>query len=59
MLHHDRFVAKVDATADHAAGVLRVAAVHEDERFTRALRDAVDGALTELAERLGLEVERS
>jgi uncharacterized protein YcaQ len=58
VLHHDRLIAKVDATAEHAEGVLRVDAVHEDERFTRAMREAVDGALADLADRLGLEVLR-
>src|SRR5215471_11716739 len=43
ILHHDRLVGKLDATADRKAGVLRVNAVHEDVRFTRAIRSAVDG----------------
>ena len=34
ILHDDRLVGKLDATADREAGVLRVDAVHEDEPFT-------------------------
>ena len=37
VLHHDRLVGKVDATADRKAAVLRVHAIHEDVRFTRAM----------------------
>jgi uncharacterized protein YcaQ len=58
ILHGDRLIGKVDATAEHAEGVLRVDALHEDEPFTSAIRDAVDGALDELADRLGLETMR-
>ena len=35
ILHGDRLVGKVDATADRAAGVLRVDAVHEDDAVRR------------------------
>jgi hypothetical protein len=35
VLHNDRLVAKVDATADRKASVLQVHAIHEDVRFTR------------------------
>ncbi len=41
VLHGDRFVGKVDATAERDAGVLRVDAVHEDEPFTPELAAAV------------------
>ena len=34
ILHDDRLVGKVDATADRKASVLRVHAIHEDVRFT-------------------------
>jgi uncharacterized protein YcaQ len=57
ILHRDRLGGTVDATAEHAEGILRVDAVYEDEPFTPAMRDAVEGALTDLADRLGLEVE--
>jgi len=59
VLHHDRLIGKVDATSEHAEGVLRVDAVHEDGRWTKATRDAVAGAIAELADRLGLEVMRT
>ncbi|HEY6741674.1 MAG TPA: crosslink repair DNA glycosylase YcaQ family protein [Lapillicoccus sp.] len=54
ILHHDRLVGKIDATADHQAGVLRVHAVHEDVPFTAAIRSAVDDELHDLAGWLGL-----
>lgn len=56
ILHGDRLVGKVDATADRAAGVLRVDAIHEDEPFTRELVEAVFGELDSLAGWLGLEI---
>ena len=34
ILHGDRLVGKLDATADRKAGVLRVDAIHEDVPFT-------------------------
>ena len=52
----DRLVGKVDATADRAAGVLRVDAIHEDEPFTRDVVEAVFGELDSLAGWLGLEI---
>ncbi len=55
VLHGDRLVGKVDATADRKAGVLRVDAVHEDVRFTKALRAAVAAELDALARWQGLE----
>ncbi|GAA2059567.1 DNA glycosylase AlkZ-like family protein [Leifsonia soli] len=59
ILHEDRLVGKLDATADRKAGLLRVAAVHEDEPFSPGTRDAVDAAIDELAAWLGLTVARS
>ncbi len=58
ILHGDRLVGKLDATADRPAAVLRVNAVHEDEPFDSAVRDAVDAELDALARWLGLRVER-
>ncbi|MGN7800076.1 DNA glycosylase AlkZ-like family protein [Leifsonia sp. 22587] len=58
ILHGDRLVGKLDATADRKAGLLRVAAVHEDAPFTAGTRDAVDAAITELAAWIGVEVPR-
>ncbi len=49
ILYGDRLVGKLDATAERAEGVLRVDAVHEDEPFTPAMRDAVDAEIEDLA----------
>ena len=43
VLHDDRLVGKVDATADRKASVLRVNAIHEDVKFTRAITKARAG----------------
>ncbi len=56
VLHHDRLVGKVDATADRAAGVLRVDAVHEDRPFSRAMTVAVRTELEDLAGWLDLSL---
>jgi uncharacterized protein len=55
VLHEDRLVGKVDATADRKRSVLDVHAVHEDVRFTRAMTNAVDRELEALTSWLGLE----
>jgi uncharacterized protein len=55
VLHHDRLVGKVDATADRKASVLRVHAIHEDVRFTRAMAKAVHAELQDLASWLELD----
>src|ERR687887_844936 len=54
ILHDDRLVGKLDATADRKAGVLRVNAVHEDVKFTRAITKGVQAELEDLASWLGL-----
>ena len=54
ILHDDRLVGKLDATADRKAAVLRVNAIHEDVRFTRTITAAVDAELEDLASWLGL-----
>ena len=59
MLHDDRLVGKVDAIADRKAGVLRVHAVHQDVRLTKAMTKAVDAELAALATWLGLDGVRS
>ncbi len=58
VLHGDRLVGKLDATADRKAGRLFVDAVHQDLPFTRAMTSAVDGEIAALAERLGLVLTR-
>jgi uncharacterized protein YcaQ len=59
VLYGDRLVGKVDATADRDAGRLFVDAVHEDGRWTRAMRSAVDAELHSLASWLGVEPARA
>jgi uncharacterized protein YcaQ len=54
VLHGDRLLGKVDATADRKLSLLDVHAVHEDVRFTRATRRAVHAELESLAGWLGL-----
>ena len=49
ILYGDRLVGKLDATADRKEGELRVAAVHQDVPFTKAMRSAVDDEIAELA----------
>jgi uncharacterized protein len=59
VLHGDRLVGKVDATADHEAGELLVHAVHADEPFPDDLRSAVEFRITELARWLDLTVSEA
>jgi hypothetical protein len=58
ILHGDRLVGKLDATADRKAGRLFVDAVHEDLPFTSAMTRAVDAEVVALAEWLGLVLDR-
>jgi uncharacterized protein len=55
ILHGDRLVGKLDAIADRKASVLRVNAIHEDVKFTRATAKAVRAEIDELASWLGLD----
>lgn len=54
ILHGDRLVGKLDAVADRKASALRVNAIHEDVRFSRALTRAVQAEVEDLAAWLGL-----
>ena len=56
VLHHDRLVGKLDAKADRKAGVLVVNALHEDVRFTKAMRADVEAEIEALASWLGLSL---
>jgi len=56
VLHRDRLVGKIDATADGKAGVLRVDAIHEDEPFGKGTVTAVRRELKDLARWLELEL---
>ena len=55
ILHGDRLLGKLDATADRKASALRVNAIHEDVKFTRAIAKGVQAELEDLAAWLGLE----
>jgi len=49
VLHGDRLIGKADASADRAASVLQVHAIHYDVRATRAVTKAVNAELEALA----------
>jgi uncharacterized protein len=59
ILHHDRLIGKLDAVADRKAAVLRVNAIHEDVKFTRAMTKAVQSESEDLAGWLGLDTIES
>jgi uncharacterized protein len=56
MLYGDQLVGKLDATADHKAGVLRVDVIHQDVTFTKAMTSAIDHEIKDLARWLGLDL---
>ena len=56
VLHDDRLVGKLDATADRKAGTLIVHAIHQDVRFTKTMMTAVRREIAGLATWLRLEV---
>ena len=56
ILHGDRLVGKLDATADRRAGTLRVDAIHDDVGFSKAVTTAVHRQVIELSEWLDLPV---
>jgi uncharacterized protein YcaQ len=56
ILHGDRLVGKLDATAERAEGVLRVDKVHEDYDWPLETREAVAAEIDDLAGWLDLEV---
>lgn len=57
ILYGDRFVGKLDATADRRSGVLRVDAIHEDVPFAPTTRAAVTREIKDLARWLGLALD--
>jgi uncharacterized protein YcaQ len=59
ILHGDRLVGKLDAVADRKRGVLVLNAIHEDADFDRSTRAAVEAEIADLADWLGLEIERT
>jgi uncharacterized protein len=56
ILYGDRLVGKIDATADHKSGVLRVDAVHQDVPFSKTMTSAVHREINDLAHWLELEL---
>jgi uncharacterized protein len=57
ILYGDRLVGKLDAKADRKEGVLRVAAVHRDVPFGKAMTAAVDREIRDLARWLEVDLE--
>ncbi|GAA0454444.1 hypothetical protein Ade02nite_02880 [Paractinoplanes deccanensis] len=57
ILRGDRLIGKLDATADHRRGVLRVDAVHQDIPFDDATDRAVLHEIQDLARWLGLGLD--
>ena len=57
ILSGDQLVGKLDAAADHASGVLRVSAIHQDVPFSRATAAAVHQEIRALAGWLGLDLQ--
>jgi uncharacterized protein YcaQ len=55
ILDGDVLIGKLDATAEHASGLLRVRAIHEDVPFAPATRAAVTKEIKDLAAWLRLE----
>jgi uncharacterized protein YcaQ len=55
VLHSDRLVGKLDATADRKAGTLAVNEIHQDVPFTEDMTAAVRAEIEDLAAWLGLE----
>ena len=55
ILHEDRLVGKLDATADRKGSVLHVHAIHEDVRFTKPIAKAVSAEIEALAAWISLD----
>ena len=55
ILHGDRLVGKLDATADRESSTLRVHAIHQDVPFTREITAGVDAEIESLASWLDLD----
>jgi uncharacterized protein YcaQ len=55
ILHGDRLVGKLDATADRKAGVLRINAIHQDVTFNKTTTTAVHDEIEDLARWLQLD----
>ncbi len=58
ILHHDQVIGKADVIADRKAGILRVNAIHQDVKFTKAMTDGIRREIADLGKWLVLPVER-
>ena len=58
ILYGDRLVGKLDAAVDRKAGVLRVKDLHQDVEFSRAMSDAIEAEIVDLAFWLDVELVR-
>ena len=56
ILHGDRLIGKLDATADRKEGAFVVHAVHEDAPFSRTAAAAVHREIADLARWLDLDL---
>jgi uncharacterized protein YcaQ len=56
ILFEDQLIGKADIKADHKAGVLRVNALHQDVKFSKAMTDGIRREIDDLASWLGLTV---
>ncbi len=56
VLHRDRLVGKIDATADREVGMLRVDAIREDDPFSKTAAAAVRRELKDLARWLQVDL---
>ncbi len=54
ILHEDQVIGKADVIADRKAGILRVNALHQDVKFTKAMTDGIRGEIDDLAKWLSL-----
>ena len=57
ILYGDRLVGKLDARTDRDAGLLRVAAVHPDVRFSNTMSEAITRQIRDLARWLDVGLE--
>jgi hypothetical protein len=54
ILHDDQLIGKADVTADRKAGVLRVNAIHQDVKHSKAMTDGIKAEIADLAKWLEL-----
>ena len=54
ILHEDQVIGKADITADRKTGVLRINAIHQDVKHTKAMTDGIKAEIADLAAWLDL-----